>query len=463
MKSKHIFLLAVFVTFMFSSCENMLEDINDNPNQLTLDAVDPGLFMNGALLSNINVQLGYLSRTAGYYSNQMVGLELLDRERYLYNVSYLSFDWDGYQTVISPIREIRKRTTDNPLYQGITKVVEAHLMGTYASLFGDIPFSEAVSDTENPVFDDQIAVFAGLQTMLQEAINDLGNAAGHVILRDYIFNGDRTKWLESAYTLKARYYMLTKEYDLAYSAAMNGISSRGNSMMFRPLDAPGNTTKNKFFIALSHAPTIGTENSYLIQLLDHDSGISRNHAKTDETARLQYYTIHTNPVNNQGIAHELEPQPLVTYQENLLILAEAGARTQGFDTGLQHLNAYRAELATGAFFNNSVSGLPKVYEAFVAGDFASGGIENPDGITPLRALLREIIEERYVSGFTTFMPFDDDRRLRKTDSDIAVPFPLNVPTATQNVERFLYPADEVLTNSSSPPDPGMFAATRVNQ
>ena len=201
-----------------------------------------------------------------------------------------------------------------------------------------------------------------------------------------------------------------------------------------------------------------------MQLLDDASGISRNNAKTDETARRQYYVIdQSDPDGNLGVAQELEPQPMVTFQENLLILAEAGARTQSFEIGLGHLNELRAYLNTGSFLNANFSAEPYLYEAYVAGDFNSGGMENMDGTDPDTALLREIIEERYVSGFTTFMPFDDARRLQKSDSDVAVPFPLNVPTSTQNVERMLYPQDEVLSNPMAPADPGLYEPTKVNQ
>jgi hypothetical protein len=37
-----------------------VEEIYDNPNQLTPDAVDAGLFLIGAELSNIAIQLGPL-------------------------------------------------------------------------------------------------------------------------------------------------------------------------------------------------------------------------------------------------------------------------------------------------------------------------------------------------------------------------------------------------------------------
>jgi SusD/RagB-like outer membrane lipoprotein len=465
MKSIYIKYVFVFAIIILSGCENIVDDLNENPNQLTLDDVEPGLFLNGAELSNINIQLGAFSRMAGYYSGQLIGFEQVEQERYWYNVTNTTFDWDGYQSVITPIREMRNRTTDNSFYQGISKVMEAHLIGTYASLFGDIPYLEAISDIEEPKFDNQRSIFDSLQILLQEAIVNLENASSNVIIEDYVFDGNRIKWLESAWTLKARYYMHTKEYDKAYDAAQNGISSNGNSMMFNPLDVTGeNSTKNKYFIVLSGGPNTGTGNSYLIQLLDNSSGISRNNTKTDETARLGYYTIdQTSAEINLGIANELEPQPMITYQENLLILAETGVRTQSFTTGLVHLNELRNFLNTGVFLNSNFSSEPYTYDAYVASDFNAGGIENMDSIDADRALLREIIEERYISGFTTFMPFDDARRLKKNDLDIAVPFPLNLPTATQNVERFLYPEDETLSNQMAPEDPGLFAVTKVNQ
>ncbi|MDZ7633900.1 MAG: SusD/RagB family nutrient-binding outer membrane lipoprotein [Bacteroidales bacterium] len=465
MKTKYLrYLCFALAALTIVSCQKLVEGINDNPNQMTLDAVSPGLFMNGAELSNITVQLYDLNRMAGFYSGQLIGVDQVEKSKYEYSITTGTFDWSGYQSVIAPIREMQKRTVDNPLYQGITRVLEANLIGTYASLFGDLPYSEAVTDVENPRFDDQLEVFENLQSVLSDAIDFLGNATGYVVSQDYIFSGNRIKWLQTAWTLKARFYMYTKDYDLAFIAAQNGISIRANSMLFKPLDVAGdNSTKNKYYIALANNLIVGTGNSYLIRLLDATSGISRNNAKTNEAARLAYYIIHhESAASNTGIAAPLEPEPIVTFQENLLTLAEAGARTQGFNTGLQYLNQLRAELNTGLYFNSSAAGFTRQYDPYEVADFDIGGIENPDGIEPLRALLREIIEERYISGFTSFMPYDDSRRLKRTDSDIAVPFPLNTPTATQNVERFLYPADEIESNANAPEDPGMYAVTRVN-
>ena len=38
-------------------------------------------------------------------------------------------------------------------------------------------------------------------------------------------------------------------------------------------------------------------------------------------------------------------------------------------------------------------------------------MENADNISAVNAFLREVIEERYVSGFGMHMPYNDARRL----------------------------------------------------
>jgi len=90
-------------------------------------------------------------------------------------------------------------------------------------------------------------------------------------------------------------------------------------------------------------------------------------------------------------------------------------------------------------------------------------MENTDNIDQETALLREIIEERYVSGFGSYIPFNDARRLRVSDPELVVPFPFNVQTATNHPERLPYSANEINTNDNAPNEPGIFAKTEVNQ
>ncbi len=178
-----------------------------------------------------------------------------------------------------------------------------------------------------------------------------------------------------------------------------------------------------------------------------------------------YYTIDENSASaNLGIIEQLEPQNLVSYAENQLIMAECAARGGSLTDGLPHLNTWRQFMNTGGQVNANFSDSTLLYLDYTAADFANGGLENSDGIGDDRAFLREVIEERYVSGFGMYMAFNDIRRLAKSDPDLMVPFPLNVPSATQQPQRVPYSDDELNTNSNSPSaDPGIFAITEVNQ
>ena len=80
--------------------------------------------------------------------------------------------------------------------------------------------------------------------------------------------------------------------------------------------------------------------------------------------------------------------PIATYSENQLIRAEASARSS-FASGLTALNSYRAWLAGGGRLNaNFDLAANYMYDPYVEADFASGGMENADGLTKENALLQ---------------------------------------------------------------------------
>ena len=471
---KKILTILITIGIVLGSCESLVDDINDNPNRITADEImQAELFLTGAMLANSVAQAGHLNRISGLWSGQLTGFTSLYSNIFGYSISTAESvtTWSRvYIGVISNVRHIRNAAPGDNLLVGISKVIEAHAIGTMATLCGDVPYSEInQEEIEDPAFDNQISVFNDLIVLLDGAIADLSGTSGRTLSQDIHFNGDAGKWIEAANTLKARYYLQLKDYSSAYTAAGNGISSADGSMKYIPRGDPSISEgdKNLFWTILegSRAGDIGTGNSYLMQLLDSVSVINRYNAKTDERARFGYYTIDESGGSaNRGIIEQFEPHNLITYQENLLILAEAGTRTVDFNTGLGHLNELRDYLNTGGFLNANFENLPYSYDAYDAADFASGGIENTDNIDPDRALLREIIEERYVSGFGMFMPFNDARRLRKDDPDLMVPFPLNNAAATIFPERLPYSDDELNTNSRAPDeDPGIFVKTAVNQ
>ena len=456
---------------MLVSCE-IPTDLNDNPNEITLNDPAPNLFLNGAQLANVMVQNSHLNRISGMFSGQLIGYASLYSNIFGYSLSTVESndEWNGcYTGVLTNVRLIRETVPEDKLLVGISKVLEAHAVGTLAILMGDVPYSEAISEVDDPKFDSQVSILGALTSLLDGAISDLGSASSRSDAYDIYYSGDKDKWLAAAYTLKARYALVQSDYAGALAAATNGISSSAGDMNFIPRGDAAVTEgdKNLFNAILSGSRTgdLGNNGSYLLALLnDTLTATYRGNAKTNETARHNYYKIdETSGDANLGVIERFEPMPMVTYFENQLIKAEAAART-GAD-GLVYLNEYRAWLATGGRLNatyNDSAGI--LYDAYVVADFASGGMENADGVSSSDALLREIIEERYVSGFGTYMPFNDHRRLRGDgETNLIPPFPLNTTAATAHVERIPYAQDELTSNSTMEDDPGLYVQTEVNQ
>ena len=470
---KNMFSLILIASMLvLPSCE-IPTDLNDNPNEITLQDVDPNLFLNGAQLANIMVQNSHVNRISGMFSGQLIGYTSLYSNIYGYSLSTVESndEWNGcYTGVLTNVRHIVEAVPDDKLLVGIAKVVEAHAVGTLAILMGDVPYTEAVNDAvDDPVFDSQLEVLADLTLLLDRAISDLGSASSRPEDYDIYYDGDKDKWLAAAYTLKARYALIQSNYSAALTAANMGISSSADDMNFIPRGdaAVSEGDKNLFNAILSGSRTgdLGNNGSYLLELLNDTTSAYRGNAKTNETARHNYYKIdETSGEGNLGVIERFEPMPMVTYSENQLIKAEAAARTGG--DGLGHLNDYRAWLASGGRLNATFNSDTTIqYDAYVSADFASGGMENSDGVSAETALLREIIEERYVSGFGTYMPFNDHRRLRgDSETDLIVPFPLNTTAAAAygHVERIPYAQDELTSNSNMTEDPGLYAKTKVN-
>lgn len=473
MKSRYKIILSLIFLTSASGCDDYL-DVNENPNQL-IEVPSGDLLLRGTLLANAQVQQGQLARTSMYYTGGLVGLQLVQQT--LYNYDYTPGDSNAvwghlYNGILVQNKEIRRLSPDVGLLQGIVDVNEALAVGTAASLFGDIPYSTAVPDnpgiaSEDPTLDGQADVYAALQTLLDNAIPKLqnGSTTSNTDDQDNYFGGDGDSWVAAAYTLKARYYLQTKQYAQALVNVVNGISSSTGTMSYNPIgDVNGNSNLLFNFVNSSRAGDMTGDGAFYRDLVEPAGASSRSNAKTDETARASYSYISGDGEQTGGIDDPTTPMKLVSYEENLLIWAECLIRANDDVQGaIDKLNELRAYLDTGAAFNLIAGDETFNYDPYVLADFEAGGMENADNITTDRAVLREIIEERYVTGFSTYMPFNDVRRLR-AETDILVPFPLNTTSATVNPQRFLYAQDEINNNSNIPnPIPDLFTPTPVNQ
>lgn len=483
-------LVVAFTLGMVSSCKDLTDDFSTDPVNIT----DPSVistfkYLSGAQTSLIGAYEGDVNRLVGMWTGHFSG----EDRQYIglgnYSVSGRDFngEWAAiYSSVLKNTQIIKSKCHIEKNYRvlGIAQVMEAMCFGLAADLWGDVPFAEALQypAIASPKFDTQASVYAGVQVLLDSAIGNFQLEVPTVLEpddADIFFGGDPDAWTAAANTLKARYYLHTRDYANAIASAADGIGTATDNMMATHGTAYLQTFNLFYsFITYDRAGYLGA-NSLAPRLLDPSAPESRNNAKTNEEARLNFLYFPGGGLNIAAIDYEPNvlcdfdwgsgddyqgffgcdaPFPLVTFEENALILAEASIKANDFAGALDALNTLRAYYATGAHVRDGYAAdFPPQYDDYDAADFAPGGMENEDGnLTANNALLREILEERYITLTGQLEGFND---VRRTGNLVGVPIKAG---ATSIPARLLYPQSELNTNKNVPTGKGLFDPTTAN-
>lgn len=486
--------LAVAVIAIVQGCKDLTDNLSTDPVNITNGAQVPvPQYISGVETSLIGVFEGDVTRVGGMWASYFDGLDRQYAGLQVYTTSGQDYDNEWvtiYNAVFNNTKIIKQkaRQVNNSWAVGISQVMEAMTIGLAADLWGDVPFSEIVRypAVATPKFDAQASVYAAAQTLLDSAIINLSASTGKLGTEDFFYGGNLSKWKEAAHTVKARLYLHTRDYANAVTHATQGISTADNNMMATHGDAYGQTFNLYYSFLTYDRPGYMADNSaYAPTLLDPTDPNYRGNAKTNENGRLNYYFapfaywggLNTGSkydpnvladfdwgtgTDHDGFFGAVTSFPIVTFQENQLILAEANAKLGQNTQALDALNGLRQYYATGAQFGTSTAYVsdPDLggvqYDDYVIADFAPGGMENMDNIDPDKALLREILEERYVTLIGQLEGFND---MRRTNNFLNIPLP---PGKTDFPKRFLYSQIEVNTNPNVPKDNvGLFDPTPV--
>lgn len=367
--------------------------IDSNPNVPSRAAADQ-LLTSITAFDQFNL-VGDNARILSIFVQQMAGT---GRQWAQYDNGYSfdenTFPWDGFYTGggLVDIRKLETQVTGvDKAYLGVAQVWEALTAGTMADLWGDMPYSQALSDVATPKLDAQLDVFAAVQTLLDQAITNLGSSDPGPGASDLIFGGDKPSWIKVAYTLKARFYMHTAEVDAssyakALAAAQSGISSNAGS--FNTYQSATTGEENHWYQFRQGRGTDIGAGKFLVDLMK-----SRNDPRLTQYfsagAAANNVIIGATPgQEDDGTIAWLSAtrgaaafrQPLVTWAENQMIIAEAQFKGGNSSAALATLNAFRATLPLPAL---TVTGA---------------------------ALFTAIMEEKYVSLFQTTESWNDYKR-----------------------------------------------------
>lgn len=167
-----------------------------------------------------------------------------DRIGLIYTTPDQTWDFEGsnpYTNEFRTIAAMRKLATDEGNMATVAAAdILMSVVGAYLTeKYGDIPFSEAVEGREGnifPKFDTQKEVYEQIFTMLDNAVSILSDPSSEGLPADHdvLFNGDKSKWIKFANSLKFRLmvhsYEAFKREGKDLSSEMQAIASSGNYM-----------------------------------------------------------------------------------------------------------------------------------------------------------------------------------------------------------------------------------------
>ncbi|MBW3654947.1 MAG: SusD/RagB family nutrient-binding outer membrane lipoprotein [Gemmatimonadetes bacterium] len=319
-----------------------------------------------------------------------------------------------------------------PQCSALFQIHEAFLIGSAASIFGDLPYRGALVPGTPAKLDPQAEVYKDVQALLDGAIAGLSSAPaggatafyGQLSLVDFNFGGNRDRWTAVANTLKARYYLHWVEAQRAggAAAAQAQIACQGDCIAKAAAAAQAGITAAAGDLRGRHSTSTGQQNfifqffrdragyavagQNLVNLLNDTTRLGvRDPRRTIYFAATAGNVTGSSPgefnqgasvLSTTGYGASNFNVPIVTCVENFLILAEVrfyqaqeGAARQALANGVGCAEKMH-NLA-----ENSI--LTPTYRARI--DAATG-----------QALLAEVMTQKYISLFLNLEVYNDYKR-----------------------------------------------------
>lgn len=207
-----IFLVLILSVF---SCKDLTE-LNENPNGVQSDLVNPNLIMPTVLTeaAKAYVNLGYQD-IAGVVQHTQKDAWSSGHNDY----DWSNQSWGGYYDVLRNNDLLYQRAVAQnfEFHQGVALVMKSFMFGLITDLWGDAPYTNALkgelggADNITPAFDSQETIYTGILADLEKANSLLSKPkseyAGIVDNVDVYYAGSPSSWQKFANSLALRYFM----------------------------------------------------------------------------------------------------------------------------------------------------------------------------------------------------------------------------------------------------------------
>lgn len=228
-KLKRIYGLLSSLVFivLFNSCETTNLELQDNPNELTLNSADPNFVLNSIIgtfgqqhftFSAIAEPMVRHNHLFGTYANS-AGTNTMNG---VWQQTYAIANNLNFLKELSEVQGI-------PQHVGVGQIIEAYAYVNLVDFIGTAVYSQAINpEFPEPILDDGASIYNAMYAQLDDAIANL-NQENSLVFEDFFFNGDVDKWIKLANTLKLRMYVQSKLVATpAMASSLNAIIASGN-------------------------------------------------------------------------------------------------------------------------------------------------------------------------------------------------------------------------------------------
>ncbi|MDP2069548.1 MAG: SusD/RagB family nutrient-binding outer membrane lipoprotein [Lutibacter sp.] len=435
--------LVLSLLLITTSCSDWIDhDLNvdpDSPANVPMDLLLPSVqqAMGYHLVGNNTV------RTNNIWMQQFDGVDRQSytEARYQLTPADVNNVWNSiYAEIFINLHIIIEKGSveglKSPNFVGVAQVLEATTLGIATDLFGDMPYTEALDGSNNvlkPKYDTQQVVYDNIFMLLDNAVTNLNNTSNVLNVKgDVIYNSNISKWKKAANSIKARHLLQLskKNGNAAYTAALAAVAN-------------GFTSNDDDFLVPWEVANKNPINQFMTQRGDIRMGATLvNMLASNSDPRLPFYAEKDGDGNYVGSipgsqnasaskpgkynAAETSKSILMSYSELKFIEAECR-----FVLGL--------------------AGAQEAYEAAVAASVLKvTGAANTawlaSNINGVPVTLKNIIEQKYIAGYSTNQPYADYRRTGFPALSVAIGAVIPaIPT------RFPYAQDELDYNTANVP------------
>jgi|GEM_PF-378105 len=250
-KVNTIFLsMITIVILLTTSCQN-LTTINKSPNQLNASDINISYVLTSVLSSSASDYIR--GQVYGSTITLSEAMQYMQRD-YIDYAGTNNFGWSpinfsqfngsmiNSQYIVDHAKG--ELLPDNQkFYTAVGQIMRSFWYGFYTSLWGDIPYSQAMQATKGnftPVFDAQKDVFVGILADLKSA-NDLlatVQSVANASTADIMYQGSVLQWRKFANSLRLRYLMRLSEKLTDMTAASVDVKGLFNTMVSDPTTYP---------------------------------------------------------------------------------------------------------------------------------------------------------------------------------------------------------------------------------